>query len=1189
MAINSSSGICWMTKNRRRLKLLSGVVLSLLFVISAFPQSYKPAHPWQSDSLITGHSGILRFEFPATHRPYIQTLRITLNGSLLKERLDYILEDEKTLYFFNALNHNDILTISYRRFPSDFKQKYTLFTPDTLTAPADTTVIDSGLISMRRVKFENPFANVQSGMITSGSIMRGIQIGTNSDFALNSGLNLELSGKLTDNLEIVAALNDEATPIQPEGNTQTLKEVDKVFVKFRSPYVAGTVGDFNLQYQNSQFGNLQRKLQGLTVLGKYKSKFAGATIATTRGFFHHVSFIGQEGNQGPYQLTGKNGERNIIVLAGTERIYINGRLMTRGESNDYIIEYGNGQVTFSNRRLITSESRIEIDFEYFPAVQKYSRNVYGGIVGGSFFNDKLKVDMRYFRESDDPGQVLEDGDALNEEEKEILRQAGNDPFNAYVSGEIFRSDTTGNYAKIDTVIDNEPYAYFKYIGQNAAMYDVRFTYVGPANGDYSRDRLGVYRWIGIKKGNYLPIRLLPLPIKHDLANVQVTWNPHQSVSIKGEMATSFLDQNTFSPIDNENNRGQAYTVEAEVKQVPINVSSIDFGKITLNFNTRYLDKNFRSVDRVFQPDFRRYWNVLQEAEETNEEKSFQFRGIYQPISYLQFAGNAGQLTRGDLSSARRMGQMDFDRQEWFQIMARYEYVGSEVRDVNVHNDWWRYNVTLLKQIWKLKPKVNYTSELRKNKSSDRITGFQFDDVAIGLGIFDWKSISGSIRYNRRDDAIYDPGAPGVLVPQSATDTRQVEFTIQNYANTTATIRFVSRSKVFDQAFKNIKNDSLKQEIVDPAFQDTIWQDRTTNLAELNLSHDSWKKALNLSVKYRISTEQTALREKVYIDVGENRGNYRYDEALDEYVPDADGNYVLFIVQSGQFEPVTNFQSSFRISIDPSRYWRKPTRQLQKVLSNLSSETLLRIEEETKERNLWSIYLMNLSRFQGDSTLRGTIQLNQDIFIMRRNRDLSFRLRYRLNTSRFNQYLDADENEDRRTDEFGVRVNWRIFSKLRSQTELRRKDVFRDNKSSASRNRNILGWFANQRFSWRPNSKWEFGIESEYGNENNRTTTYPIKLWFAVVKGRISYAFPGKGRITGEYNYQTVQPTDNPLDLPIPYEMALGRKEGNSKDWQLRGEYTVAKNILFTLSYRGRDEAGFERIIHSGQMEIRAFF
>jgi hypothetical protein len=65
--------------------------------------------------------------------------------------------------------------------------------------------------------------------------------------------------------------------------------------------------------------------------------------------------------------------------------------------------------------------------------------------------------------------------------------------------------------------------------------------------------------------------------------------------------------------------------------------------------------------------------------------------------------------------------------------------------------------------------------------------------------------------------------------------------------------------------------------------------------------------------------------------------------------------------------------------------------------------------------------------------------------------------------------------------------------------------------------------------------------------------------------------------------------DNPSDVSIPFEMAGGKKEGVSKSWQLRGEYTIAENVVISLFYNGRDDAGFEKIIHTGQAEIRAYF
>ena len=86
------------------------------------------------------------------------------------------------------------------------------FQLDTLATVADS----SDSIAIVTPVFENPFAGVGGGLKRSGSIVRGVNVGSNKDMTLNSGLNLQLSGKLTDDLEIVAALTDASTPIQPE-------------------------------------------------------------------------------------------------------------------------------------------------------------------------------------------------------------------------------------------------------------------------------------------------------------------------------------------------------------------------------------------------------------------------------------------------------------------------------------------------------------------------------------------------------------------------------------------------------------------------------------------------------------------------------------------------------------------------------------------------------------------------------------------------------------------------------------------------------------------------------------------------------------------------------------------------------------------------------------------------------------
>ena len=300
---------------------------------------------------------------------YLDTLTVLPNSLIIKslqsnqllDSTDFRLENR---YLLNLKKATFVkLEITYRVFPYDM---------EFVTIRKDSTW--RGLDDVRRNNFEyNPYAANQGiieapGLSYNGSFERGISFGNNQDLVVNSNFNLQMAGKLGDDIEILGAISDNNIPLQAEGNTQQLNEFDRLFIQLRRKSVKLTAGDYELNRPNAYFMNYYKKLQGLTFEGGFELGKGTLTTSTStaisRGRFGRNTLATQEGNQGPYKLLGYDGELFIIVLSGTERVFLDGQLLTRGQQNDYIIDYNRGEITFTPNRLITKDVRVLVEFEY---------------------------------------------------------------------------------------------------------------------------------------------------------------------------------------------------------------------------------------------------------------------------------------------------------------------------------------------------------------------------------------------------------------------------------------------------------------------------------------------------------------------------------------------------------------------------------------------------------------------------------------------------------------------------------------------------------------------------------------------------------------------------------------------------------------------------------------------------------
>jgi len=150
------------------------------------------------------------------------------------------------------------LIVTYQNYPFDIADTYSRF---EVLNKLDTAAGDSvKVVEIRSDFVEDIFAGTD--LQKSGSIFRGFTLGNNRDLSLQSGFRLQLNGKLSSDIDITAALTDENTPIQPEGNTQKLQEIDKVFVELRSSNITTTLGDIEVNFSGSEFFNFNKKLQG---------------------------------------------------------------------------------------------------------------------------------------------------------------------------------------------------------------------------------------------------------------------------------------------------------------------------------------------------------------------------------------------------------------------------------------------------------------------------------------------------------------------------------------------------------------------------------------------------------------------------------------------------------------------------------------------------------------------------------------------------------------------------------------------------------------------------------------------------------------------------------------------------------------------------------------------------------------
>ena len=1065
------------------------------------------------------------------------------------------------------------LTVTYRALPFRFAPEYRR---RTLTMRRDSVRGDSIQVAApaQPMNIESIFG---SELTKSGYIGRGFTVGNDRDLNITSGFRLQLSGKLSDDINIVGALTDENTPIQPEGNTRTIQELDKVFIKISSRDLAATLGDFNLSYTDTEFGRYNRKLSG--VLGEAALRDAAASLsyASLKGNYNSMQFNGIDGVQGPYRLTASNGKQPVLVLAGTERVYVDGVAMVRGESNDYVIEYANGELSFTPKRLITSYSRITVDYEY--AEREYTRTMVTASTNGVVLDSRLTMGARFIQESDDPDNPIDQ--PLDDADRTLLADAGDDASLAARSGAVLAGFDTakgvgkGQYALIDTLIGGEARQVFRYMpGSDSATWSVTFSFVGSGRGEYRRKALGVFEYAGAGAGDYAPRRQLPLPRLHRVLDFHAGFTPVRNLTLSGEIGLSVLDQNRLSNRDKEDDAGNAVNLTGSWKsaQTPL-------GILDLHGKYRTTGSTFAPIDRVNDIEFSRKWDLATPSV-AREELSEAGLNLT-PSDGLMFNGGVGRIRQGEFSSLRFEGGVNLSdvRKDSARPDAswRVEYIGSEDGVADTRGRWLRQLMEAKQQTRYGTPRLRIEHEHRTARAigGDSLLGQSQSFLDIRPGIL-FSEIGGlnlgadvGVRF---EDAVLD----GALVRRSTDMLQQYTMGLRSWNDLSANVTLTIRDRMYSDAFVARGEQNLQ----------TILTRGQTRYSPLN-------GAVTTDLLYEVSTERTSRLERVYLKVPVGQGSYVYVSDLNgngvedenEFEPTRyDGEYILVNVPTDELFPVIDLKSSLRLRLQPDRFIEMSPTFWAGALRSFSGETFFRIDEKSEDEHTSDIYLLKLSRFLDDSTtVSGLQNFRQDVFLFERASDFSLRLRFDERRG-FSKYALATERSYRR--EQSARIKTQLVREIGLQTDLVLLSDAVLASDGGSRARDIRSVELVADLSYRPWPQLEIGfvVTSRSATDSNPDVPVEATISSQLLRGIASFDGPGRVRVELERNDVAFS---SEVDR-FPYELTDGRAEGLSWVWRVNFDYRLTAFMQATLSWIGRSETD-RRTIHTARAEVKAFF
>lgn len=1015
-----------------------------------------------------------------------------------------------------------------------------------------------------------------------GSFSRGVQVGNRQSLLLNSNFNMQLAGTIGDDIHVLGAISDNTIPIQPDGNTRNLQEFDKIFMQVTKDQHTVLAGDYDLNRPTGYFINYYKKVSGIQYqyadsLSREWDIKARSGYAAARGKFARNTLKPQEGNQGPYQLSGNEGERFLVILAGTERVFWDGELLQRGADHDYAIDYNLGQIIFTYQRLVQSNARIIVEFEYIE--RDYGRSALTANVELS--NKKGHFYLNAYQHTDSKSPSSEN--SLDSNALASLQSAGDQLSQAVISGSrparegeledrilYILKDT--QYTVANVTFDTSIFLYRQMPNESEALV-VRFTQVEQGQGNYilssSSANGRVYQWIaphpesGIPQGNYRPEVRLDAPEQLRLISLGGEWQAGKNLRIKGEGIFSQKDQNRLSNLDDQDNEGFGGMIEMEY-ELPI---AEEWYLRTLT-RQELVQKRLEVVAPFRPAEFTRDWNT-DLADQRDE--------------WLQKYGlSIGKNSQNQLSWISSIYQREPEYQG-----VKHELMGGLTKN------GWKLNTNSSTLIGKnlqeefsfLRPRIDISKQFNnwadvtiggyffQEKNERKIDGqlidqsFQFEEWSAFIQGPDKKSWKSQWRVRQRIDHRIE----GNSFDRTSRGT-DIISNFEYNASIPLTINIVGQWRKFEV---------FRPDLLESTDQNTL-------LIRLDEQALLFSRALELNNSYEISSGQEPLIEFVFEERRPGEGNYIYQDLnndgvrqINEYIsaPFVDtARYVRIQLLNTNFVTTRNLLFNQNIKIKPQYFWSDDAPLWSQ---KIEWSSVIKTNTKTTGESLFNPYEIN---FRDSLLMSSSAIINHQLYINKGSAKYDIQLGQRLLQTVQNQVAGREE---RKTNEWWFRSRTNLGKS--SELIVRGAVTSQSNQSQffEERRNDISGWTSSVEWNAVIRRKYRFtgsygfsqkANEAEFGGEH-------------VQQNELSLSF--QFREAQEFNVRTglvfhavkYKDAGNEVNNFIMLE---GLRDGSNFQWHIDFDKMLFRNIRLSLGYKGRKN-GTGKTLHSGQANFTAQF